>query len=113
MENFVLSLIVFVVIYLFYLIFFIIRPKKREKFKTNSYVKVLVNKYHVDINSINFTSLIHVIALSNSFIVSGSFYIMNLFSNMYVGFICAIVALIILEILMYKLIGFLYGKKEK
>ncbi len=113
MENFILSLIVFIIIYLFYLIFVIIRPKKREKFKKNSYVSVLVNKYHVDLSSINFIGFINVIALSNAFIVSGSFYIMNLFSNMYVGFIFAIVALVILEILMYKLIGFLYGKKEK
>lgn len=113
MANFVLSLIVFVLIYLFYLVFIIIRPKKREKFKNNAYVKVLVTRYNVDINSINFKSLIHVIALTNAFIVSSAFFVMELFSNMYIGFFVAIIVLIILEILMYKLIGFLYGKKEK
>lgn len=113
MENFVLTLIVFVIIYLFYLIFVIMRPKKREKFKNNSYVKVLVNKYNVDINKINFTLLIHVIALSNAFIVASSFFIMELFDSIYIGFLVAIIALVIIEILMYRLIGFLYGKKEK
>ena len=48
MDNFILSIIIFVLIYLFYLFFVILRPKKREKFKKNDYVKLLVNKFQVD-----------------------------------------------------------------
>ena len=113
MYNFILSIIIFVLIYLFYLFFVILRPKKREKFKKNDYVKLLVNKYNVNVDSINFKVLIHVIALSNSFIISSAFFILGLFSNIYIGIIIAVVVLIILELLVYKLIGILYGKKEK
>ena len=113
MDNFVLSIIVFFIIYLFYLFFVILRKKKLEKFKKNSYIRVLVNRYNVDINSINFKNLVHVIALTNSFIVSSTFFVMGLFKNFYIGLLVGFVVLIILELLMYKLLGMLYGKKEK
>lgn len=113
MDNFILSIIVFIIIYLFYLFFVILRKKKLEKFKKNSYVRVLVNRYNVDIDNINFKNLVHVIALTNSFIVSGTFFIMGLFNNFYIGLLVGVVVLVVLELLMYKLLGMLYGKKEK
>lgn len=115
MNDYVFSLILFIVIYLFYLIFVIARPKKREKFKKNSYIKLLEQKYNLDLKNVNYKSLLHAIALSNSFIMTSSFYVFSLierYVNWFLGFGAAIIVLIILELVMYKLIGTLYGKKE-
>lgn len=111
MEDIIFSIIAFVLIYLLYVIFVISRKKKLEKFKENSYVTFLVKKYNVDLKTTNFKILAHAIALTNAFIISIALFVISFFDNWLYKISIAFVVLIILQFLMYKLLGNLFKKK--
>jgi hypothetical protein len=113
MENFIFSLITFIVIYLFYVIFVINKKKKLEKFKSSIYVNYLINVAHVNIKQINFKILAHIIALTNSFILSATLFIVSYVSNIILKMLLGFVILIPFQFLMYYIIGKMYQRKKR
>lgn len=112
MYNLIFSIVAFVVIYLLYVIFVISRKSKIEKFKKNSYVTFLVTKYNVDLEKTNIYALAHAIALTNSFIVSSTLFIISYVSNVYIMLVGSLLVIVPLQLLMYALIGHLFGSKK-
>ena len=113
MKEIIISFIAFIIIYLFYLLFVILRKKKLEKFKDNMYVKYLVNMYQLDLTKINIKSLANIIALVNSFIIASVLYCVSITDNMILQVLLAFAILIPLQILGYYIIGKVYQKKGK
>lgn len=111
MVDLIFSLVMFVVIYLFYVIFVICRKKQLEKLKNNVGVIYLVNKYNLDLKKINMKVFGHVIALSNSFIFAVTLFIISFVDKLFLKILVCFVVLIPLEFIMYHIIGKMYGKK--
>lgn len=113
MENLIVSLSFFIVIYLAYVLFVINRKNKLEKLKKSANTIYLVKKYKLDLKQINFKILAHIIALSNAFIMSVTFFIISFIKNNYLKIlVCFIIILPILYI-MYMIIGKTYQKRGK
>jgi len=112
MEDLIFSLITFVVIYLFYVIFVINKKSKLEKMKNNAGVLYLVNKYKLDLRKINMKVLAHMIALTNSFILSVTLFILSFVDNFMLKILLCFIIIIPFQYVMYMIIGKMY-KKEK
>ncbi len=111
MNDLIFSVVSFFIIYIFYVLFVISRKKKLEKFKSNSYVTFLVTKYKVDLNKTNIKTLAHAIALTNSFIISSTLFIISYVSNIALMMIVALIIIIPFQLIMYHIIGKMFGNK--
>lgn len=113
MSNYITYIISFILVYLFYLLFVLVRPKQLEKFKTSSYIVLLVKKYKIDLKSVNFKILAHTVCLGNSFILSTVLFAISWFKNPLFIILVGLITMIIITFLVYHIIGSMYRKKEK
>ncbi len=113
MENIIISLITFVTIYLLYLIFVINKKNKLEKFEKSMYVNFLVSISKINIKNINMKKLAHVLALSNSFIISFTVFVIEYIDKFILKLLVGFVLIIPLLYITYFIIGKIYKGKEK
>ena len=113
MENFIFSIIAFILIYLFYLLFVILKNNKLEKFRTNTYVTYLVNVYGLDLKKVNIKVLAHIIALTNALILSSIVFIINYIDNFILKMLLGFIILIPFQFGMYHIIGKMYEKNKQ
>lgn len=108
---FIIYLISFAIIYLFYLATVIMQKSKIEKFKKSNQVMFFVKRFNLDLNKINITKFMNVIALSNAFIISTAFMTTYLVKNFVLQLLVGFLTLIPLLVICYSLIGKYYIKK--
>lgn len=113
MQNIMISIIVFIIIYLLYIITVISRKKKLEQFKNNTYVKYLENIYHIDMKNINIKKLAHIIALTNSAIIAITLCLVSITDSIILICLLALATLIPLQLFFYHIIGKYYQKKQR
>lgn len=113
MKEFIVGLIIFVLVYLSYVFFVILRKKKFEKYKKNTYVNYLVRVYKLDIKKINYKTLAHIIALSNAFIIAFTFIIIGFVKNLTLMLFLSVIILMPLQLLVYHIIGKILKRGEK
>ncbi len=113
MKDLIFYGIVFLILYLIYVVFVIIRKKKLDKFRNNTYVKYLENVYHLDMNTISIKTLAHVIALANAMIITVTLYATSITSNLLFKMLLAFAILIPFQLLVYHIIGKSYQIKHK
>ena len=113
MKDLLFYGIVFVILYLSYVVFVIIRKKKLDKFRNNTYVKYLENVYHLDMNTISIKVLAHVIALANATIITTTLWAIGITSNLLFKMLLAFAILIPFQLLVYHIIGKSYQIKHK
>lgn len=105
--------IVFIILYLSYVLFVIIRKKKLDKFRNNTYVKYLENVYHLDMSAISIKVLAHVIALANATIITTTLWVIGITNNLLFKMLLAFAILIPFQLLVYHIIGKSYQIKHK
>ena len=105
--------IVFIILYLSYVLFVIIRKKKLDKFRNNTYVKYLENVYHLDMSRISIKALAHVIALANAVIITTTLWGVSITNNLLLKMLLAFAILIPFQLLVYHIIGKSYQIKHK
>lgn len=113
MKDLIFYSIIFIVIYLFYLIFVILRKKKLDKFKKNTYVIYLERMYNLDLSKCNMKILANIIALSNSLIITFTLIIISNIDNLLLKMVLAFAILIPFQLFIYYIIGKIYQKKYK
>ena len=111
MNEFVLWIITFIIIFLFYFIFVILRKSKLEKFNDNLYVNYLKNLYKLDINRIGIKKIVYIIALANSFIISTTILAISIVDNNILKLVIAFFVVALFTIIIYHIIGKLLSKK--
>ena len=112
MEDLIVTIALFIIIYLFYVIFVINRKDKLNKLKKGTIVKYIVNRYKLDLKTINFKIFAHMIALTISFIISVTFFIISFFSSYFIKIGLCFIILIPFQYIMYMLIGKMYQKNH-
>lgn len=111
--NYLLTFIIcFIIIYLIYSIFVIYRKKGFEKFKNSKQVIFFEKAYNMDFKNVNLKGFAQALALTNAFIISFTFTIIQLIQNFILKMLVAFVILVPLMFLMYKLLSEIYKKKE-
>lgn len=113
MKDIIFYGFVFSIIYLSYVIFVIIRKKKLDKFRWNTYVRYLENVYQLDMNRISIKGMAHIIALANAMIVTITLYVVSITDNLLIKMLMAFAVLIPFQLLTYHMIGKLYQIKYK
>ena len=112
MEYLIRWLIVFVVIYLIYFLFVILRKKKVKDFKENTYIKYLIRVYKLDKNKLNSKKMLHLVSLANAFIIATTYIIISSIKNFIIMLLLAFVVLIPMQLLVYHIIGKILKKGE-
>lgn len=112
MREVVLSILVFIILYLFYYITVIRRQKKLDKFMEGMEVTYLKGRYKIDLRKVNKKRLASIIALTNSFIISLTVLIVTLVDNYILKLMIAFIVLFPLIIILYHIIGTRLSKKE-
>ena len=113
MKYLLTWLLVFIIIYLFYLFFVILRKKKIDKFLDNVYANYLIRTYKLDKNKINVKKLSHLVAISNAFIIATTFVIISFVKNFILMMLLAFIVLIPLQLFVYNIIGKYLKRSEK
>lgn len=113
MKQLILWLSIFIIIYLFYLIFVILRKKKMAQFENNTYISYLTKVYKLDKKKLNIKLLAHIIALSNAFIIATTFIIISYVKNFILMLLLAFIVLLPLQLLVYHIIGKYLKRREK
>ena len=110
---FVLSYIFIFLIYEIFIVYRAIKNKDDESKKKPIEVRFLINKYGVDINKINYTKLLHVIALISSFDIALIAAVMALFKSLIVEIIVGLIIVLSVTYISYNYLGKKYRKKMK
>ena len=113
--SFISYLIVFLIIYLCYFLFVIMRKKSLEKFKTSTYAMYLKNVYKVKIEQMNPYILANELALTNSFVLSTSmYYVLNIegkIKNEILFILASFIGIMIILFGVYHILGTILKKK--
>ena len=102
----------FVVIYLVYSVFVIYRKKGFEKFKKSKQISFFEKAYNIDFQKINLKSFAKALALTNAFIIALTCTIIEIFDSFILKMLVGFVILLPLILIMYKILGKIYKKKE-
>ena len=121
MDNLIIFLALFIIVYSFYYLFVVLNKKMLEKRKTGKELTFLKNNYKLDYKKLNIKSLVNVVALSNSFILAFTTTLVCLLNDWIKNFylwllaclLMSLLFLIPLIIVIYSLIGTYYSKKQK
>ncbi len=102
----------FIVVYLFYFFFQILRKKKLDKNKIPVELMFLIKKYHLDMDKINYRSIMNKIALVSAFDIAFiAVFVMRFIKNIYLSILIGGVLFIPLILITYSFIGIYYKKK--
>lgn len=112
MKEVVFSLVIFVVLYLFYFFTVILKKSKLDKFMKGTEVLYLKKRYNLTLNNIKPKVLANVIALTNSLIISITLLIVVLIDNYILKLFVAFIILVPSIILCYHIIGTCLKKRE-
>lgn len=113
MQKIFIWLIIFIIIYLFYLFFIILRKEKLKLFKNNSFVRYLVKVYKLNSKKLEMKQMANIVALANAFIIATTFLIIDFVDNFYLKMFLALIILIILQLVIYHIIGKILKRRDK
>ncbi len=113
MKELLMFIITFTVVYLVYLIAVILRKNNKSKLEDSVEFRWLEKMYKINIKKVNLKTLNQIIALSNSFIIAITFTLVNFIKIFLFKMLVGFVILIILELLIYHIIGKYFKHKEE
>ena len=113
MKYLVSFIVIFIVVYLFYLFFIILNKENLKKFKDNSFLRYLVRIYKLDIKKLDMKKMANTIALTNAFIIGLTYAIILLVDGFIKQMLFAIALFILLELLIYHIIGTILKRRDK
>lgn len=113
MEEVMLFLAIFILVYLIYLIFVVNRSKVLKKFEKGKELSYLKYRYKLNYDKINIKSLAHVVSLANALILAIVVTFVSIFDNFLFQMLIGLITLFPLILIIYHIIGKYYQEKEK
>lgn len=111
MTDIYVSIIVFVIINLCYLVIILNKRNLKKYINKSREVNIIKRKYDLDLNKINHKKLAFTLGISNAFIISITYYTFIFIKNVILRLGLSFVLLIILSLIVYTLIGKYYRKE--
>ncbi len=112
MERIIVTIIVFLFLYLLYFFTVIRNKKKLEDIYKSGQASFIIKRYQLDVSKINKKVFAQTIALINSFIIAITFLITDFIANFILKFLIGFILLVPLILFSYHMIGIYYKKKE-
>ncbi len=109
----VLYLLIFLLVYFIYYYFVVNKKNKLEKFKESMEMKYLSLRYQLEVEKLPMPKTAKLIALTNAFIITIVLIIMDFFEYFLLKIGVAFVSLIILQLMMYHILGRYLQRGEK
>ena len=112
MEDLFVFLVSFIIIFIVYLVIYIVK-RRRKKIRSMKEFQVLINRFKLNSNNLNYNGLALLFVLVNSFIIASTGTVVTMIdTNLIWQLLVSFVMLCSLIILFYSLIGFILKKKE-
>lgn len=111
-RDIVTYFIIILVIYLFYLLFIGLRKEQVKKFKNNTFYKYLIKTYKLNPKSHDMKNMVQIIGAANGFIIATTYEIVLFIKGFTLQFIMAIALFIILDLMVYHIIGKILKGRE-
>lgn len=112
LYDFYWFIAVFIIIYLFYLMFSVLKRKKYDPNNCSVEAKYLIKVYKLDMKKINYRLFLNNIGLVSAFDISfTSTLVLYFIKNTYLAIFVCFLVLIPVILITFGLIGFIYKKK--
>lgn len=111
MEELVLYVLCFLLVYLIYVCLIVLRKKKLNKYRTSTEVRYLEGRYKIDVDRMNLKKLANTMALANAFIIANVVTIIGFINHLILKLCVGFVVLIPMILIVYHLLGKHYQKK--
>ena len=114
MEQVILFILTFIVVFVGYEIFIVNRAKKNYKKKDKKLpieIKYLIKRYGIDIKTINYFQLLQVVAIVSSLDITIIVTIMSLIDKFVFKLLFVVVSIIPVILISYSIVGKKYRKK--
>lgn len=105
MIDFIFYVTVFILVYLVYLLFIVGKKGKLDKYTESVEVKYLISVYKLDIKKLNLKKLAKLLGLSNAFIITLTLFLIGFIENFIIKISVGFVILVILELVIYHMLG--------
>lgn len=105
MKNILISLLAFITIQLFYRLFVIKKDMKYDPNKVGSDLKILLLRYKVDLNKVNYRNLVQVLALVNSLDIALIFFWISFIDKINIECIVGFLLMIPIILISYSIVG--------
>lgn len=112
MSYFLVFIISFIIVYLVYFVVIVNRKKGLESFENGKQLEFFVKTYDLDKNELNVKSFANKLALVNSFMMALTLTVLEFVDGLILKLILCILILVPLMIVMYKILGSSFKKKE-
>ncbi len=112
MEYLYTFIFFFIFIYLVYFIIIVNRKKGLESLKKGKQLEFFKKAYDLDFKKINIKKFANSLGLTNAFIMALTITIIEIFDNLIIKLLVGFLILIPLMLIMYKILGSTYKKKE-
>ena len=112
MERLIVTLVIFVLMYVLYLMTVIGNKKKMENFEKSGQAAFIIKRYCLDASKLDKKLFANLLAFTNSFILSITFFITDFLEDNILKWLTGFLILVPLIILGYHLIGIYFKKKE-
>ncbi len=106
-----LFLLTFFFVFLIYELFLVRKCKKNKNRKRPIEVQYLVNRYHLDLTKINYRRLLNIVSLVSALDISIIVTIISLVDSFYLQLALGFVAVFIIILISYSIVGVIYKKK--
>ncbi len=111
MQQIILFLMTYALVFIFYYFFITRKTKKKNSKKIPKEVSYLVGKYQLDLKKIDYKKLLIIISLVSSLDITIIVTLMVLFESYLIKLLLAIVLIIPVIFISYHLVGMYYKKK--
>lgn len=111
MEQVILFIVSFILIFLLYQLFIVNKAKKKNAKDKPIEVKYLINKYKVDLKKADYKQMLQITALISSFDVAVIITIVSFFDRINIQILVAFIIIIPIILISYHIVGCVYRKK--
>ena len=111
MEQIILFIMTYIVVFFIYQVFIVSKDKRRNSKKRPMEVNYLIKKYNIDINKLNYKNLLMTISLVSSLDISIIVTVALLFDNYLLQVIFIFLLVIPVIMISYSFIGKYYKKR--
>ena len=113
MEQIILFIMTYIVVFFIYQVFIVSKAKRRNSKKRPMEVNYLIKKYNIDINKLDYKNLLMTISLVSSLDISIIVTVALLFDNYLLQVIFIFLLVIPVIMISYSFIGKYYKKEEQ
>ena len=111
LDELILFIMTFLLIYIIYELFLVRKAKKDKRRKKPVEVNYLIGKYNLDINKLNYKRLLNIISAVSAFDISLVVTIVSLLDSFYLQLLIGFVLIMLLILVSYDIVGRIYKKK--